>query len=266
MIRILTLNLRLQMAMDGIHSFSNRKDGLVRCLETEKPDVMGFQEMTPEMLLAMREGLPAYSFVGERNRASGKTEYTAIGYRKETLVLEKVETFWLSHTPGVQGSRFPLQSPDPRTCTWAVFRHVHTGIRFRYFNTHLDHLSPPARAKGLRIIFQRMAEIQAGERLPFFFGGDFNFTPTSVLYKACLLQRMGGEPLVDLTRGLPTTFHWFGKLRRPFKLDYVFCGADTAQSMMDVRILRYNDDGGFLSDHDAVAMVWSVGAPPAPAQ
>lgn len=258
MISILTLNLRIEAILDGIHTFTRRKPGLLRCLTDERPDVLGFQEMTERMLAAFQEGLPTYGLIGEANKPHGKREYNTIAYRLDTLTLLKTETFWLSPTPDVPGSRFLIQSPDARTCTWAEFRHNATGVRFRYFNTHLDHLSPSARAKGLLVIFEHIATLQQQEKLPIFLGGDFNFTPRSPLYGLLREYRIGDQPLVDLSRLLPTTFHWFGKLKRPFKLDYVFTDADTASGLFEVRVLRYNDEGSYLSDHDAVRMDWDI--------
>lgn len=256
MIQLLTLNLRLEMLLDGINAFSRRKEGLIRCLLSERADVMGFQEMTEGMRTAFRQGLHGYACTGERSREAGKCEYNAIFYREDMLRLEQTGTFWLSATPEKAGSRFLLQSPDARTCTWAMFTHRGSGMRFRYFNTHLDHLSPIARAQGLLVILGRMGTMQREERLPLFFGGDLNFTPRSASYLLCTTHDIGGQQLVDLSCGLQTTFHWFGKLARPLKLDYMFCDSDTAACPFDVRVLRHNDQGGFLSDHDAVAAQW----------
>lgn len=259
MITILTLNLRLEAFLDGVNRFSNRKEGLFRFFAQEAPDVMGFQEMTDGMLAAFEEGLSAYGFLGRRNRAKGVGEYTTIAYRKETLAPEATGTFWLSPTPEVVGSRYAVQSPDPRTCTWATFTHRPSGRRFRYFNTHLDHLSPYARARGLALLLDRIVQMQAEERLPVFLGGDFNFTPGSALYAMCRTRCGGADTLVDLSAGLASTFHWFGKLKMPVKLDYVFTDEQTAREMIDVRVLRYDDAGGYLSDHDAVRLRWNLG-------
>lgn len=258
MISILSLNLRLQVSIDGRNAFSHRKEGLLRCMAAEKTDIMGFQEVSAAMRDCVAGGLPDYAFIGKSNREWGKKEYNPIAYRKDTLELTETGTFWLSSTPDLPGSRFWLQSPNPRTCTWGEFCHKGSGIRFRYFNTHLDHLSHHARAKGLLVLFDRIADMQSREKLPIFLGGDFNFTPHSTLYALCHSYGIGQDDtrLVDLSAHLPTSFHWFGKLKRPFKLDYVFADSDTASEQFSVQVLRYNDEGGFLSDHDAVCMRW----------
>lgn len=154
-----------------------------------------------------------------------------------------------------------MQSPDPRVCTWAEFTHKESGARFRYFNTHLDHLSPIARGKGARVIFEHMAACQAREKLPLFWGGDFNFTPRAALYAECLRQTVAEGRLVDLTGAIPTTFHWFGALKRPLKLDYVFADEATAGDALSVRLVPTDAAGGFVSDHHAIRLDWDPGAP-----
>lgn len=260
MISILTLNLRIESWLDGINTFPKRKEGVLRFLTKANPDAMGFQEMTRGMLDAFEEGLSGYKLIATENKKRGKREYTAIAYRKETLSLLASGTFWLSPKPGLMGSRFLVQSPDPRTCTWAEFLHMPSGRRFRYYNTHLDHLSPIARARGLSVIFDHMAQKQAEEVLPLFLGGDFNFTPSNPLYALCLKRYLGGLPLVDLSGAIGSTFHWFGKLKRPFKLDYLFTDLKTAQAGgFFVHAHRVDDEGRFLSDHDAIQLNWSFG-------
>lgn len=257
MIAMLSFNVRIQSRWDGANAFVHRREAIIRSLLAERPDVIGFQEMMPEMLEYFVKHLAGYAFVGQCGKSGKKGEYTAIAYRTQTLALEEGRTFWLSPTPWRRGSRFLLQSPDARTCTRATFRHVETGTRFRYFNTHLDHLSPFARARGIRVILRAMADCQRGERLPLFWGGDFNFTPKGALYARCLEQRVVDQPLVDLTKGLDTTFHWFGSLKRPVKLDYILTDGRTARDHFALRVLKTDGDGRYLSDHDLLRLDWT---------
>lgn len=260
MISMLSFNVRIQSRWDGANAFVHRRDAIVRTLHTERPDVVGFQEMMPEMLDYFKENLQGYAFIGQCGKSGKKGEkgeYTAIAYRTDTLALEESETFWLSPTPWRKGSRFLLQSLDARTCTRGTFRHRETGTRFRYFNTHLDHLSPPARSRGIRVILKAMAACQLRERLPLFWGGDFNFTPKGALYAYCLQQIVAGQPLVDLTDTIEATFNWFGALKRPIKLDYILTDRHTSRDHFALRVLQTDGDGRYLSDHNALRIDWT---------
>lgn len=255
MIRIVTLNTRLQTIMDGAHQYKYRKDGILRFFASEIPDVIGFQELTRDMLEGLAQAMDSYAFIGQMSRRSGG-ECTAIAYRKDTLCCADSGTFWLSPTPMRVGSRFWLQSPDARTCTHAEFICRETGVRFRYFNTHLDHLSPYARSRGVLVILSRIAALQRKERLPLFLGGDLNFTPRNRLYARCVEKGLWDGQLVDLSADIRTTFHWFGALQRPLKLDYFF--TDDAALLHQVRVKAYKTDdrGRLLSDHCALGLEW----------
>jgi len=255
MISMITLNVRLQTILDGPNQFNARKESIVTWLKEEKPDIVALQEVVGGMLDAFRESMPGYGFVARSSKRSPKGEYTAIAFLKDTLRLEDSGAFWLSPRPEKPGSRFFLQSPDPRVCTWAEFSHRNGGARFRYFNTHLDHLSPLARARGLEVVFRHMARLQERERLPLFFGGDFNFTPQSALYATCLQRTILGQRLVDLTDSIPSTFHWFGAMKRPMKLDYVFTDDMTIGDVIQARLLP-TDGEKCLSDHHAIRLEW----------
>ena len=43
-IKIMTFNLRVPVRRDGVNDYSNRQPGIVRMLEEEAPDLIGFQE------------------------------------------------------------------------------------------------------------------------------------------------------------------------------------------------------------------------------
>lgn len=257
MISMVTLNLRAQMAIDRQNAFFNRRHALIPCLCGYGADLMAFQEMTDRMRACMAARLDGWAFVGERTtERGGRGDANVIAYRESTLALEETGTFWLSYTPNLPGSRFLLQAPSSRTCTWATFRHRQSGVRFRYFNTHLDHLSAPARAKGMAVVLRRMDQAQRKEKLPMFLGGDFNFTPSSAVYAMLGTIPVGGAPLVDLSGDIGGSFHWFGRLKRPWKLDYLLADAETAAGCVPAESYRYDDAGGFLSDHDALYLRW----------
>ncbi len=260
-ISMLTLNVRIQTVLDGSNQFAHRKDRMIRRLMEESPDVIGFQEVLGGMLGPIRQGMAGYGFIGLPSKRNGRGEYTAIAYRQNAVELVDSGVFWLSGQPEKAGSRFFLQSMDPRSCTWAEFKDLASGTRFRYFNTHLDHLSPLARARGARVIFRHIAQLQRRERLPIFWGGDFNFTPMAGLYSECLRQVIGEERLTDVTDAIPSTFHWFGAMKRPMKLDYIFVDEKTAGDAMEVELLRTDEGSGCISDHHGIRLNWHPGEP-----
>ena len=92
-------------------------------ISKEKPDVIAFQEMMPKHLDVLQKLLPEYEFYGQYRNAdyTGEGLYTAI--RKDSFQLISYETFWISPTPFVSGSRFEDQSDCPRICVVTTVRH-----------------------------------------------------------------------------------------------------------------------------------------------
>lgn len=263
MITLLTLNVRIQTRFDGPNAFVRRQDALLDTLRAQAADVLAFQEVTCPMLDTLHEGLPGYALLATSSHGDPlRGEYTAIAYRRDTMALQQGGTFWLSPDERRPGSRFALQSPDPRTCTWAQLRHRPTGVRLRYFNTHLDHLSPIARVQGLRIVLRHMAAAQARHRMPLFLGGDFNLTPRGRAYRRLLQMPAQGQPrLVDLSAHIGATFHGYGAMPLPVKLDYMLCDHGTARDAIAVQKLVRAQGGRYLSDHAAIRVDWQPGAP-----
>ena len=62
--KFMSFNLRVDNAGDGINSFSNRFHRVVEVLEREKPDLVGFQEVTGGMRATLRDRLPGYTVQG----------------------------------------------------------------------------------------------------------------------------------------------------------------------------------------------------------
>ena len=89
-----------------------------------------------------------------------------IAYRKERFQSVILETFWLSPTPYVPGSRYPVQSMCPRTATDVVFKDMETGKVFRVINTHLDHECAGARKLGLEQILAHLRAEKAFADVP----------------------------------------------------------------------------------------------------
>ena len=165
-----TFNIRCP-ADRGERSWAKRAPRCIKLVEMEHVEMMGVQEATPGQVSDLLKGLPGWAAVGcgrERDRGG---ESCSILYRKERFELLGHETFWLSENPDQPGLR-SWGSAYPRICTRARFRDRRGGAVFHYFNTHLDHVSPLARQKGMALILSRIREIPGN--IPLILGGDMN--------------------------------------------------------------------------------------------
>ena len=93
----------------------------------------------------MKPTLSDFSWFGVgRDNGQSLGETAVIFYRKDKFELLEQNTFWLSETPEVPGSR-SWETSDTRIATWGKFEVKATGKIIYVFNTHFDHISSLAR-------------------------------------------------------------------------------------------------------------------------
>lgn len=245
-LKICTFNLRVATEHDGINNFPYRTHRILDTIRTEKPDVIGFQEARDEQRLWLRESLTDYTLLGCGRNANYRGESVVLAYRTDVFEMIAFEQFWLSPTPSVPASRFGAdQSTCPRTTVAASLKHHDADEILHVYNTHLDHKGPIARLLGATQLIQRISA-QGGK---FVLTGDFNATPDAAEIQS--ITACPTLPIVDATVGLGGTFHDYGKLDNPEKIDYIFTNAecDPVESYL---IEDHPADGVYISDHNPV--------------
>ena len=171
-INVISYNIRVGKANDGTNSWQYRYPASAMMIMDQKPDIFGLQEALDFQFKYLEEYCPGYKGIGvgrEDGRKEG--EIMAIFYNKKTIKLIKWGTFWLSETP-----EKPSKGWDAacfRSATWALMKDKASGRKFYYVNTHLDHVGWEARKNGLKMIVDRIAEINP-ENYPMILTGDFN--------------------------------------------------------------------------------------------
>ena len=114
--KVVTFNIRCDYNQDEENSFQYRKALITRKLRKEKPDVIGFQEVLPHVAGWFKNEFEEYYIVGYGRDAKLENEQMSIGFDKNKFQLISMDTFWMSLTPDVPGSRYEIQSFCPRTC------------------------------------------------------------------------------------------------------------------------------------------------------
>ena len=208
--KIVTFNIRCVWDDDGINSFMHRVGLIYDKIRSEKPDIIAFQECTPRIMEILEKMFPEYDFYGQYRSVNywGEGLFTAV--RNEDFRIASAESFWISPTPHVPGSRFPEQSDCPRICNAVVVRNKKTNKMLRLFNIHLDHISEEARVKGMELMLGKIAEYNEHMDIPSVMLGDFNATPESESVKMCAACKT--PALFDITADIEYTYHGFGGL------------------------------------------------------
>jgi endonuclease/exonuclease/phosphatase family metal-dependent hydrolase len=176
------------------------------------------------------------------------------------LNLQQVETFWLSETPSVAGSK-SWDAAITRIVTWAKFKDKKSGKTFYHFNTHFDHVGKVARAESARIILHAVDSIAGG--FPAIVTGDFNATiddePMQILLSEENLPKLVDTKVVSTTRhyGPGGTFNAFGSKENNTKpIDHIlFMGK---WKVTKHATLSQTWGGLFSSDHFPVLAQMSV--------
>ena len=246
-IRVMTFNIRLNLASDGANAWPNRKHAVASMIRFHGADLVGLQEALPDQLADLDSLLPQFGRIGVGRGADLAGEASAILYRKERFEVVRQETFWLSETPEVAGSK-GWDAAYQRIVTWGELRDRDTGSRFFHFNTHLDNVGVIARREGTRLLLRKIAEI-AGSSDAVVLTGDFNAPPDSEPYG--LVTADGLQDAFSLSRcphhGPTSTWNGFKEIEPGRRIDFIFVRG--IAEVLQHAILSDTFEGRFPSDH-----------------
>jgi endonuclease/exonuclease/phosphatase family metal-dependent hydrolase len=248
-LKVMTYNIRYDNPGDGINSWPNRKEKVYDLLKKYNPDILGVQEALEHQIKDIIQALPEYDYIGV-GRDDGKTkgEYSAILFKKKIFSIVKENTFWLSETPQVPGSK-NWDAAITRIVTWGKFKHLPSGKEFYAINTHFDHIGTEARRNSAMIIKK---EITGMNDAPVIVTGDFNCTRKDPPYQVMISKE--GMTLTDpAPQNPPGTFCNFGVNSMECNpIDYVFHSNHWRAS--DYKVITDNDGKNYPSDHLPVVL------------
>ena len=246
-IKVMSFNLRVEApGHDGINDLPNRKGRIIEAINTEAPDLIGFQEARDGTRFWLRDTLTDYMVVGCGRYAGYKGESAPLAFRKDKFELVSMDTFWLSSTPQVPETIYEGsdQSEYPRIATAVVLKPFDSEELLLFINTHTDHLGAISRM----LASAQLLEYASKKGMATVITGDFNATPDTAEIKMMTVNK--AFPMVDATALLGPTFHAFGAYppEKRVKIDYVFTNLPTdlseSYALSDEPI-----DGIYISDH-----------------
>ena len=216
----MTFNIRNGLAHDGENSWEKRKRLTAQVVGDSNSDIICLQEVYDFQLGYLLSELPDYQcYSVGREDGIDKGEHCSILWRKNTFQRTNAGTFWLSDTPDVPNS-VSWGNRISRICSWVEFSEG-----FRYYNTHWDHESQPARQKSAELI---LATLPKNNWLLF---GDFNAEPDWPE-----LQLLESAPNVKfVTRDNRVgTFHNFHGGRDGDRIDHLFTTTNISATLLEV--------------------------------
>ena len=241
-LKVMSYNIRLGSAQDGTNSWALRYTATGKMLEDQRPDVFGVQEAL-EYQVRYIEEMCGYESVGV-GRENGKKEgeHMSIFWNKKAVSMLKWGTFWLSETPEKPSKGWDAECF--RTATWALMKDKKTGKKFYFVNTHLDHKGTEAQKNGLKLIVDRIAEINP-DGLPMVLTGDFNIEPKNPALKDLDARMQSARNIAEKTDD-HATYNGWGKSST--MIDYIYVSGFSSCSEYQTVTKRY-EDRKFISDH-----------------
>ncbi len=244
-INVMSYNIRLNTATDGINAWPNRKDNVKALVKFYDTDILCVQEALPEQFDALLENTD-FDVVGVgRDDGKRKGEFSAIYFNKNRFIKKDGGTFWLSLTPDVPSKGW--DAALNRVCSWVKLYDKSNKKEFLVFNTHYDHVGVQARIESAKLIKQKIQEI--APKLPVVFTGDLNVTPETeaiATIKSFLIdtKEISIEPPYGPT-GTFNAFKWESPLKD--KIDYIF--VNKAFKVQKFAVLSDSKDKRYYSDH-----------------
>lgn len=256
-VRIMSFNVRYQASNDtGIKSWANRKEGVFEMLKSTHPLTFGVQELDDEQLSDILAGMPEYAVVqGEWSGVINSGAYDSIFYLKDSLIVERSATFWLSETPDVM-SAVP-GCTNYRIAVWAVFRNKKSGSRFLHLNTHLENGSQikhdNIRYQEMVALTQRVKEINT-ESLPWVMTADWNTGESDPIFNT-IIDDLGAQSARATAKRSDNsrTFNNYGTTSTA-QYDHIFYAGFAAASEFKTVTERWSGLA-YISDHYPVYAV-----------
>jgi len=249
-LKILTYNIRFDNPADGVHAWNNRKENMMRFLNSERPDIMGFQEVLLNQLDYLRSGLINYNYFGVgREDGKHKGEFSPVFFDKEKYNLDSCFTLWLSETPGKPSKGW--DAVLERIATFVILKIKDRNNTILVVNTHYDHVGNKARTESSNLIRKRINELNFDQVILM---GDLNSEPSTEAARIFMNDEFSDSASCNDISGPSITFSGFEATdyNNGPRIDYIF--------LKRVKCLSYEvktpvTPYGNLSDHLPVIVI-----------
>lgn len=250
-LRVMTYNIRLDIASDGLNRWANRRDQFIGQIALMRPAILGLQEVVAGQKADLERALPDYAFLGvARDDGKSAGEFSNVAFDRNVFRMTSSGTFWLSQTPAVPSKGW--DAAYRRVATWAHLVRKSDGKRFLALNTHLDNEGRVARLEGAREIVRWLARNRAsGESV--IVTGDMNSEPGSPPVQELTSDLLKLRDARAVTKSPPVgpegTFNnWVTVPAKAPRIDYVL--VDPRLAVERYGVLAWHNDGGRVaSDH-----------------
>ncbi len=248
---VVSFNVRYSNGDDGRNGWKYRREATLNMLRTEKPDLVGMQEVLQNQREFINNAMREYEQIGVgRDDGYQAGECMAVYVLRKRFKILDSGTYWLSETPEKVSQGW--DGACRRTLTWAKLRDRKTRKTVYFFNTHLDHVGRVARRESVLLICH-FIKTMVPEGTPVILTGDFNSDTSDAIFRP--LEKSG---MVDARDAAPVTSH-----KNSFNnwgtggsiIDHIFVRDATP---LTFRTLDGDYGAPFISDHYPVALTFRI--------
>ena len=244
---IVSYNIKFDDGSQSKNSWKNRKDGMIKLINSLSPDIVGTQEGLIHQIKFLDVNLNKLTYVGVgREDGNKKGEFCAIFFNKYKYNLLDASTFWLSNTP--EKVSIGWDAALERICTYALLETIEGKDKIWVFNTHFDHLGNVAREESAKLLLEKITSLNL-YNYPVILMGDFNATKDSKVIS--ILRKYLTDTMLDSDtkhRGPNGTFNNFLNKQNIIKrIDYVF--SRSFKTISHQHIYKKLENGNHISDH-----------------
>ena len=247
-ITIMSTNVRCYAPDDMFKkSWFYRADLIVEDINSVKPDIIGFQEVTFMHYDFLKKAMPDYDSEISYRDDWVLSEGCPIFYRTDKYEKLDSGSFWLSETPDVMSKGWG--AAHYRIATYMILRDKATGEDFVVFNTHLDHVSEEARINGIKVVLDKIREFN---NIPAFLMGDLNAYPDENTIISTH-ESFDDAHVIAEEKDEGATFHKWGTNPNDNnkRIDYIMISKGSA-TVSEYRIVDNCHDGVYSSDHASI--------------
>lgn len=254
-LNIMSFNIRLNLASDSLNAWPHRKGFVASEVQFHDVQILGVQEALYEQMTDLQQLLPRFKHCGVgRDDGTTKGEFSAIFYDSARFKALDNQTYWLSETPSVPGSK-SWDAAITRIVTWVKFKDLKTQKIFFVFNTHFDHIGHEARKNSAVLLKEKVFALTS--KYPALIMGDFNSSKDDEPIRV-LLDKKSGKFFTDANDisltphyGPGGSFNAFGPKETSDKpIDFIFIKG--AAKVLKHAHISQTWNGRFASDHFAV--------------
>jgi endonuclease/exonuclease/phosphatase family metal-dependent hydrolase len=253
--KAISYNIRYDGHSDLAPDWTQRKVPIIAQLQSQRPSIIGFQEVLNNQLNDLSGALPSFRVIGV-GRDDGKAagEFAPIFFDTTRYQLLQSGTFWLSPTPDTPSKGW--DAALNRICTYALLQSNYDGKKLWVLNTHFDHLGVNARQQSAQLLIEKFAAFTQIVNAPILLLGDFNAEPDSPVY---LLLKTSFQDLSCSKRHRELcsepTFNAFTLTVADDKIIDYFFGSSGLVSLQ-FNVLKKPFERSYPSDHFPIALTF----------